>query len=186
LDKDGNELLQVIVKNTIKMGQLIDDLLDFSRLGRKEMMYDECDMDNIVRDITHSHVLLRKENSTEVTINKLHPAKADYTMIRQVWVNLISNAFKYAGKRKKIVLKLVLKKRRTTIRYYIKDNGVGFDPAYKHKLFGVFQRLHKVEEFPGTGVGLAIVQRIISRHNGKVWADAQKDAGATFYFTLPK
>ncbi len=186
LDKDGNEILQVIVKNTIKMGHLIDDLLDFSRLGRKEMLQDECDMENIVRDIIQEHILLRKENSTEITIYKLLTAKADYTMIRQVWVNLISNSFKYSGKREKICIEIGSKEEEDDILYYIKDNGVGFDPAYKHKLFGVFQRLHKVEEFSGTGVGLAIVQRIVSRHNGKVWADAQVDAGATFYFTLPK
>ena len=186
LDKEGNEILQVIVKNTIKMGHLIDDLLDFSRLGRKEMLQDECDMENIVRDIIQEHVLLRKENSTEININKLHTAKADYTMIRQVWVNLISNSFKYSGKREKICIEIGSKEEEDNILYYIKDNGVGFDPTYKHKLFGVFQRLHKVEEFSGTGVGLAIVQRIVSRHNGKVWADAQVDAGATFYFTLPK
>jgi PAS domain S-box-containing protein len=186
LDKDGNEILQVIAKNTIKMGHLIDDLLDFSRLGRKEMLQNECDMENIVRDIIQEYVLLRKENSTEITINKLHTAKADYTMIRQVWVNLISNSFKYSGKREKICIEIGSKEEENDILYYIKDNGVGFDPAYKHKLFGVFQRLHKVEEFSGTGVGLAIVQKIVLRHNGKVWAEAQVDAGATFYFTLPK
>ena len=150
------------------------------------MLQDECDMENIVRDIIQEHVLLRKENSTEININKLHTAKADYTMIRQVWVNLISNSFKYSGKREKICIEIGSKEEEDNILYYIKDNGVGFDPTYKHKLFGVFQRLHKVEEFSGTGVGLAIVQRIVSRHNGKVWADAQVDAGATFYFTLPK
>ncbi|NJN28115.1 MAG: hypothetical protein HC819_20160 [Cyclobacteriaceae bacterium] len=168
------------------MGQLIDDLLDFSRLGRKEMICNDCDMDTIVREIVQEHVLQRGNDSTEVIIRKLHETRADYTMITQVWANLISNAFKYAGKKKQVHIEIGSVEEEKSIRYYIKDNGVGFDPTYKHKLFGVFQRLHKVEEFSGTGVGLAIVQRIVARHHGKVWADAQVDQGATFYFTLPK
>jgi PAS domain S-box-containing protein len=186
LDSEGNEVLQVIMNNTQKMGQLIDDLLDFSRLGRKEMIHDECNMEQIVRAIVQEQAISHENDDAEVNIKELHPAKADYTMIKQVWINLISNAFKYSGKRDKIYIEIGSEESEDEIQYYVKDNGVGFDPAYKHKLFGVFQRLHKVEEFSGTGVGLAIVHRIVTRHHGRVWADAQKDAGAKFYFTLPK
>jgi PAS domain S-box-containing protein len=186
LDKEGNEILQVIMNNTRKMGQLIDDLLSFSRLGRKEIARTSCNMRKIVRDIIQDHLMLHKYNNADISIKKLYPAKADYNMIVQVWINLISNAFKYSGKREKRKIEIGSEELENEILYYIKDNGVGFDPAYKHKLFGVFQRLHKVEEFSGTGVGLAIVHKIITRHYGKVWAESQKDHGATFYFTLSK
>jgi len=187
LDSDGKEVLQVITNNTRKMGQLIDDLLHFSRLGRREMNSKECDMKGIVQNLIIDELKQELNHAdVHVDIKKIHPARADFNMIRQVWINLISNAIKYSGKKDQAYIEIGSYKHENEIVYYVKDNGVGFDPTYKHKLFGVFQRLHRIEDFDGTGVGLAIVHRIITRHHGRVWAEAEIDAGAKFYFTLPK
>jgi light-regulated signal transduction histidine kinase (bacteriophytochrome) len=118
-------------------------------------------------------------------VNPLELVKADAKMMEHVWANLISNAVKYSSKKSDPRVEIGCIKQRDDVCFYIKDNGVGFDMQYREKLFGVFQRLHRMEEYPGTGVGLAIVKRIVSRHGGKVWAESKINAGATFYFSLP-
>ena len=123
--------------------------------------------------------------AAKIKLNELKPANCDHTLIKQVWSNLLSNAVKYSKNEENPLIEIGSVEKNNQVVYYIKDNGVGFDTQYAGKLFGVFQRLHKTSDFPGTGVGLAIVHRKINRHGGKVWADAKVNEGAVFYFTLP-
>jgi PAS domain S-box-containing protein len=185
LDKEANRLLQIIRNNAHRMGHLIDDLLDFSRMGRKELDRTRVDMSALVANVQQeliSHELNRK---IEFRVKPLKEALGDLSMMRQVWINLISNALKYSKKQEVSRIEIGCKNENNHIVYYIQDNGVGFDMKYADKLFGVFQRLHKIEEFDGTGVGLALVHRIVSRHGGKIWAEAHINEGATFFFFLP-
>jgi PAS domain S-box-containing protein len=186
LDEEGRRVLNVIMNNAKRMGKLIDDLLDFGRLGRKEMQLVHVDMSALVDNIVQE--LLEREPGRQiyVKVDDLDPAFADADMIRQMWVNLLENAFKYTGKNAEAVIEVrSYKIKNQELCYEIKDNGVGFDMKYAPKLFGVFQRLHKIQDFSGTGVGLAIVKRIITRHGGRVWAEGDLKKGAIFYFTLP-
>ena len=185
LDEEGRRLLSVIQYNANKMGTLIDDLLDFSRLGKKEVQKTNLNMNELAKG---AWIDLNKsvKHKAEVKIGKLPPAKGDYGLIHQVLVNLISNGIKYSSKTKRPLVEIKSEQKDGELIYSVKDNGAGFDMQYAHKLFGVFQRLHKTEEFEGTGVGLAIVQRIINKHSGKVWAEAEVGKGATFYFSLPE
>jgi light-regulated signal transduction histidine kinase (bacteriophytochrome) len=184
LDEEGNRVMKVIMNNAKKMGNLIDDLLEFSRLGRKDVSKTECDVDSIERNILNDQ-MDNESRQIDLTVDELLPCRADLPMIRQVWINLISNALKYTRKtpNPKIGIRSYVERGNTI--YAISDNGVGFDMKYIGKLFGVFQRLHKQQDFEGTGVGLAIVYRIISRHGGKVWAEGAVNEGATFFFSLP-
>lgn len=127
-----------------------------------------------------------QERNVTCTIGDMPEARADEDMIRVVWTNLISNAFKYTGKKEKAEIEIGGKAEGDTVTYFIKDNGAGFDMKYIEKLFGVFQRLHSEDEFPGTGIGLANIKRVVERHGGKAWAEGEVDKGATFYFSLPK
>ncbi len=184
LDAEGKRLLLIIQESAKKMGQLIDDLLTFSRLGRKEIRKSTIDMTRLVKN-----VLLELDKSmgykAEIKLDALHPVEADEALIKQVFINLFSNAIKYSSKADHPLLTISSQQKQGELIYSVSDNGVGFDMQYAHKLFGVFQRLHSDEEFEGTGVGLAIVQRIISRHAGKVWAKGEINKGAAFYFSLP-
>jgi PAS domain S-box-containing protein len=186
LDDEGRRVLFVIMNNARRMGKLIDDLLEFSRLGRKEMQLSRVDMKSMVDGIVHQLLEQTPDRKIEVQVDSLHPAVSDPDMMRLVWFNLLENAFKYTGREDVAVIEV-----RSSaadgeeVRYEIKDNGVGFDMKYAPKLFGVFQRLHKIQDFGGTGVGLAIVKRIISRHGGRVWTEASLGKGAIFYFTIP-
>ncbi len=184
LDEEGKRILAVITTNANRMGQLIDDLLDFSRIGRKELSRSHVDMDQLVKTIlAESNV---EENSQlKIEIEPLGYANADPSLIRQVWINLISNAIKYSAKQPVSKIKIARTNLGDFIQYQISDNGVGFDMKYVGKLFEVFQRLHKQQDFAGTGVGLAIVKRIITRHGGSISAAASPQNGATFTFTLP-
>jgi light-regulated signal transduction histidine kinase (bacteriophytochrome) len=184
LDGEGKRLCKIIENNAMKMGQLIDDLLALSRLGRSEIRHMAVDMENLVQQTVADLSPNKKEISFK--IGKLPQAKCDLNLIRQVWVNLISNAIKYSSLNEKIDIQIGSSSKEDESIYYIKDNGIGFDMNYAHKLFGVFQRLHNRKEFEGTGVGLAIVQQIISRHGGRVWAEGTVGKGATFYFSLPE
>ncbi len=163
---------------------MIEDLLSFSRLSRQEIALSTIEMEALATTVFHE---LNTENELErinFTISHIPDALGDSAMIRQVWVNLISNAIKFTSHKSVRTIEIGYSIINDDCVYHIKDNGAGFDMNYIHKLFGVFQRLHTTKDFDGTGVGLAIVHRIINRHNGLVWAEAVVDQGATFYFTL--
>jgi PAS domain S-box-containing protein len=185
LGDEGNRLLGIVRSEAQRMGCLIDDLLRFSRIGRSEMVNAECDMAEIVGNTLASFDSKVMEGVT-IELKMLPPAVGDLAMLRQVWFNLISNAVKFSSKTAGPTIEIGGTSSPDTITYYIKDNGAGFDPRFAKKLFGVFQRLHSEEEFEGTGVGLAIVQRTIQRHGGSVWAEGKVGEGATFHFTLPR
>jgi PAS domain S-box-containing protein len=186
LDDEGKRYLNIIESNTKKMGQLIDDLLVFSRLGRQEIRVSEMNMGKLAKAVSEELKLAVPERKLKFTINTLIPAQGDQAMIRQVFVNLLSNAVKFTRPKERAVIEVDGRSEGNENVYTVKDNGVGFDMQYVNKLFGVFQRVHSAEEFEGTGVGLAIVQRIIHRHGGRVWAEGKVNEGATFYFTLPR
>jgi two-component system sensor kinase len=186
LDDDGKRVLEVIRSNTQNMGRLIDDLLAFSRLSRKQMEAAPVDMDGLASDVFQQLKSVIGDQPIEFNLAPLPDVEGDPALIRQVFVNLLSNAAKYSRPRPKTVIEVNGRRENGDCVYSVKDNGVGFDMTYAKKLFGVFQRLHSVEEFEGTGVGLAIVQRIVHRHGGRVWAEGKVDEGATFYFSLPK
>jgi signal transduction histidine kinase len=186
LDEDGRRLGSVIRQNAQKMSQLIDDLLTFSRLGRSTLNFSDIDMKNMVNAIYHEAATSEERQDVKFNIGDLPKAVGDSTMMRQVWMNLIANALKFSVHRRPAVISVGCQEEDDRPIYCIKDNGVGFDMKYKDKLFEIFQRLHSEREFPGTGVGLAIVQRIIQRHGGNVWAESEVNKGASFYFSLPK
>jgi PAS domain S-box-containing protein len=184
LDPEGRRLMNNIMNNAKKMGQLIDDLLNFSRIGRKELVKVKVQMNNIVANICSGLKNEQADRNIEFHIGELLPAQADNITIKHVWLNLISNAIKYSRCKDKAVIEIGSEIQGNEIIYHIKDNGAGFDMRYADKLFGVFQRLHSEEEFEGTGVGLALVYRIIVKHGGRVWAEGKVDEGAIFFFTL--
>jgi PAS domain S-box-containing protein len=186
LDTECQRLLKVIRSNTQNMGRLIDDLLAFSRLGRKEIQPSAIDMGELAKIVFEELKAQTPERKLQITIKPLPGAYGDRSMLRQVFVNLISNSIKFTRDREVVSIEIGAEIEDHQSVYYVKDSGVGFDMRYVHKLFGVFQRLHAAEEYEGTGVGLAIVHRIIQRHGGRVWAEGEVDAGATIYFTLPR
>ena len=185
LPPEAQRLLNVVRSNTQQMGTLIDDLLAFARLSRQSFDCTTIDMAALAQAALEELKKAEPCPLVPVTIHPLVPAQGNVSLIQQVMINLISNAVKFSRFRAEPRVEIGCFPDRNENTYFVKDNGVGFDMAYADKLFGVFQRLHSVEEFEGTGVGLAIVKRIINRHNGRVWADAKADEGATFYFTLP-
>jgi PAS domain S-box-containing protein len=186
LDSEGKRVCNVISKEARRMGQLIDDLLYFSRLGRREMHSSRIDMKALAVSVFNELIKEEKSERIDFQIAKLPSVKGDITMMRQVWMNLLSNAVKFTSKKERAVIEVGSKPSKDELIYYVRDTGTGFDMEYSNKLFGVFQRLHSESEFSGTGVGLAIVQRIIRRHGGRVWAEGEVDKGATFYFALPR
>ena len=167
------------------MGQLIDDLLNFSKLGRTEIVSRPLDMNELVQAVISQLRLGTEKLNTRFRFQELKPGYGDKNLMYQVWVNLISNAVKYSRKELNPVIEIGSKKINNEEVYYVKDNGVGFDMQYYDKLFSVFQRLHRQSEFEGTGVGLAVVNAVVTKHGGKVWAEGKVNEGATFYFTLP-
>ena len=185
LDIEGKKVLGVINKNVERMRRLIDDLLNLSRLGRKEVVRKNVDMNEMVRCVIDELEQGQKQ-TVEFDIKSLLPAYCDSSLLEVVWTNLISNAVKYSGKIERPVINISSSGENEEIIYSISDNGVGFDMLYADKLFRVFQRLHSSKEFEGTGVGLALVERIIMKHGGRVWAYGETDKGATFNFSLPE
>lgn len=185
LDEEAHRVIKTIIDNAARMGVLIDDLLEFSRLGRKELIKVPYSMHDGVTVVRHELMPAEGERNIEWRIGQLAPAMADSAAIKQVLTNLISNALKYTRHKPHAIIEMDSKTEAGKVIYIIKDNGAGFDMKYANKLFGVFQRLHPASEFEGTGVGLAIVQRIINKHGGEIWAEAVRDQGATFYFSLP-
>ena len=185
LNDDAKTLMSKINYNAQKMGTLIDDLLAFSKLGRKEVQKSPLRTREIVDGIL-TEINLITPCKALFTIKELPDTYADRALIRQVWVNLLSNAIKYSEKKECPEVEVGAIDAENETIYYVRDNGAGFDMKYADKLFGVFQRLHSTSEFEGTGIGLAIVQRIIFRHGGRTWAEGVVNEGASFYFTLPK
>ena len=186
LDAEGRRVLDVIRKNVGRMGQLIDDLLAFSRLGRAAMKPRRVAMTHLGRTVLEEIMAAETDRAIDARVADLPDALGDPTLLRQVWVNLLGNAVKYTRPRSPAVIQVTGRTEHDEVVYTVRDNGVGFDMAYVGKLFMVFQRLHKASEFEGTGVGLALVQRIVMRHRGRVWAEARPDEGAAFSFALPR
>ena len=183
LGEEGRRVAGVITKSAVKMGRLIDDLLGFARLGRKALTRSKVDMHGLAEDAFDE---CRPEGrKVELTLGPLPPALGDAALLKQVWVNLLSNAVKYSRARDPAKIDVSGEQRGGECVYQVKDNGVGFDPRYQDKLFGVFQRLHTDTEYEGTGVGLALVQRVVHRHGGWVKAQSTLGQGATFSFGLP-
>ena len=185
LEEEGLKMLRNIQLNATRMASLIDDLLAFSKLGRKEMEMKEVNFNELVDE-----VLLEMTNAgkskADIKINTLENVPADYSLLRQVWVNLLSNAIKYSSKKEHPQIEVGSMVSDNEVVYFVKDNGAGFNEAHMHKLFGVFQRLHTTNEFEGTGIGLAIAHRIVSKHGGRIWAESKINEGATFYFALQR
>jgi PAS domain S-box-containing protein len=185
LDDEGKRLLAVICSEAKRMGQLIDDLLAFSRLGRQQLAFMDIDMTALATSAFETLVAVDLTKAPELNMKTLPTTRGDPAMLGQVFVNLLDNAIKFSGARKDPIIEVGGWLADNQNVYYVKDNGVGFDEKYSARLFGVFERLHTRDEFAGTGVGLALVQRIVLRHGGRVWAESKLGQGATFYFALP-
>jgi light-regulated signal transduction histidine kinase (bacteriophytochrome) len=185
LDEEEMSCIAVMMETAGRMGELIDDLLEFSRLGRVALTQKRVDMNALVEDAIRELQITQGETGVKIIRNDLGFSESDPKLIKQVWVNLISNALKYSSKKDKPIIHIGTRQDAEELIYYVKDNGAGFDMSHANKLFNVFQRLHKMSEYEGTGVGLALAHRIITKHGGRIWADAKVDEGATFYFTLP-
>jgi len=185
LDSRGQTYLKMIGTKTQNMWQLIQDLLAFSRLGYQGIKPSDINIEELARSVFDELRSVSPERKIHLDIKGLPPAHGDPAMIRQVLMNLLSNAIKFTQSREIGVIELGGENKEKESLYYVKDNGIGFDMKFHDKLFGVFKRVHGDEKFDGTGVGLAMVQRIIQRHGGKVWAEGEMNQGATFYFTLP-
>jgi light-regulated signal transduction histidine kinase (bacteriophytochrome) len=185
LSAGAQRYLRLVSENTTRMGELIDDLLMFSRLGRQAIHRQPVRPADVARRALDDLSADRAGRQVTIRVDDLPPCEADPALLLQVYVNLLSNAIKFTRRCPEATIEVgAIAGNPSCQAYFVRDNGTGFDMKYAHKLFGVFQRLHAQEEFEGTGVGLAIVHRIISRHGGRVWAEAAPDAGATFYFTL--
>ncbi|MCX6204902.1 MAG: CHASE3 domain-containing protein [Bacteroidetes bacterium] len=184
-DEDGLSVLASIITNSKKMGQLIDDLLAFSKLGRKSISGSEINMQQMVTTLCQE---ISKENlarKIEFSIHQLTPIYGDPSLLHQVWINLINNSVNFSKYKPTTIIEIGCYQKDDQTVYFVKDHGSGFDMKYYDKLFGVFQRLHGQEEFEGTGIGLAIIQKIVTKHNGLVWGESILNEGASFYFSLP-
>ena len=185
LDVEGKRMLNVIQDSIHDMGQLIDGLLAFSRLNHNGMKVSNINMRDLATEVFEQVRLGHPERQIRLDIQALPSARGDRAMIQEVFANLLSNAVKFTAPREETIIEVGGRTEGNENIYHVKDNGVGFDMKYVDKLFHVFQRLHSTAEFEGTGIGLALVQRIIRRHGGRVWAEGKVNEGATFYFTLP-
>jgi light-regulated signal transduction histidine kinase (bacteriophytochrome) len=184
LSPEGRRYLLRIQGGTKRMGALVDDLLNLTRIGRHELKQQVTSLRDIVRDVIEDLKLDAGGRQVEWKTSELPNLKADPALLKVVFQNLLSNAMKYSGTRSKAIIEIGTEKIAAEQVIYVRDNGVGFDMKYADKLFGVFQRLHRAEDFEGTGVGLATVHRIVQKHGGRIWAKAEIDKGATFYLSL--
>jgi light-regulated signal transduction histidine kinase (bacteriophytochrome) len=184
LDAEAVSKFDIIRSNTEKMGQLIDDLLSFSRLGKAELSRRMVDMNLLVREVLEELEAANPDRNITFKIDPLPQLMVDQHLMKQVWSNLLANAVKFTRNRDVALIEVGVRTEQNDNICFIRDNGAGFDMKYHDKMFGVFQRLHLTSEYEGTGVGLAIVQRIIHRHGGRIWAQGEVDKGATFYFSL--
>jgi light-regulated signal transduction histidine kinase (bacteriophytochrome) len=185
LPAEGQRLLNIVTSSADEMREMIDNLLKFSRLGRQALSIQDVNVSALVNEVVEE---LRKQESgrkVEIQIADLPGCKGDPVLLRQVFVNLLSNAIKFTRMKDRPQIEIGSRHNKREKVYFVRDNGAGFDMRYAEKLFGVFQRLHDEEQFEGTGIGLSIVQRIIQRHGGRIWAEAEEGKGATFYFALP-
>lgn len=185
LDPEARRLLGIIQQNSRRMGQMIDALLEFSRLSRQPLEIGPLDIAALAHDVVDELRHQERGRAIDIAIAPLPAARGDRGLARRVLVNLIGNAFKFTRGRADGRVEIGSRSDGSETVYHVRDNGVGFDMRYAGKLFGVFQRLHRADEFEGTGVGLAVAQRILHRHGGRIWAEGKVDEGATFYFTLP-
>jgi PAS domain S-box-containing protein len=186
LSAEGRRLVRTVRESTQQMARLIDDLLEFSRVARAETVIADVDMTRLVRSVFSQLMMLEGERSVDLSVEKLPTVKGDLSLLRQVWLNLVGNALKFSRDRDVARIEIDHAEANGDVVFRIRDNGVGFDMTYADKLFGVFQRLHYSDEFPGSGVGLATVRRIVQRHGGDVWAEGEVDNGATVSFRLPR
>lgn len=186
LDADGQEMFDNVLKSTHNMGTLIDGLLNFSRLGRKGLNIDTINSEKLVTDIWTEQWVVAGQPEVQITIDALPNVMADEFLMRQLWYNLISNALKYSSKSTPPIIHISGKIIDNQVEYTIADNGIGFDMRYVDKIFGVFQRLHSDKDYEGIGVGLSFVQRIITKHKGKIWVESEVGHGTTFYFSIPQ
>jgi PAS domain S-box-containing protein len=186
LPDEGRRYLQTVRQGAQRMGALIDDLLTFSRLSRAPLHNQEINLVKQVNQVLEELSAQREGRQIMIRVDDLPACQGDQALLHQVWINLLSNALKYTRNCPVATVEIGCKIEEGEKVYFVRDNGAGFDMRYMHKLFGVFQRLHRTDEFEGTGVGLAIVQRVIHRHGGQIWAEAVPNKGATFYFTLNK
>lgn len=184
LPEEGQRYLRIIREGAQQMGALIADLLAFSRMTREPVKKEPIAMANLVDAALEELGHLRSDRRIEFRISALPPSQGDSALLRQVWINLLSNALKYSRNRDPAVIEVGSMPGDNGTVYFVRDNGTGFDMKYADKLFGVFERLHRAEEYEGTGVGLALVHRILHRHGGRVWAEAEPDRGAAFFFTV--
>jgi light-regulated signal transduction histidine kinase (bacteriophytochrome) len=184
MDADGLRYLQLVEKSALQMGQLIDDLLTFSRTGRQALNVQPVITADVVNAALDDLKTMQENRRVNISVGDLADCEADPSLLRQVWLNLLSNALKYTRKCDPAVITIGSRREGGMDVFFVRDNGAGFDMKYADKLFGVFQRLHLTDDYEGTGVGLALVQRIVQRHGGKVWAEAKLNLGATFHFTL--
>jgi PAS domain S-box-containing protein len=186
LDEEGHRLIRVVRKNAARMGNLIDDMLAFARAGRRELVLADIDFEALVREVLEDLAPSYVGRQVNVNIGPLPRVRADVTALRQVVVNLLGNAIKFTRPRPLAYIDVRGEIAGNEVICSVRDNGVGFEPQYAQKLFGIFQRLHDGEDFEGTGIGLGIVKRIIDKHGGRVWAEGAPGSGATFYFALPR
>jgi len=186
LPEKGKHYLNTIADSVHQMGLLIDDLLQFSRTGRQEMRLINLDMNTLLQEVLETIKSDLLGRNIEWILATLPGVFGDPALLKLVWFNLMSNAVKFTRKKENTCIEIGFREEDTEYVFFVRDNGAGFDMQYAHKLFGVFQRLHSIAEYEGTGIGLANVRRIIFNHGGRTWAEAEPDKGATFYFTLPK
>lgn len=185
MPEEARRYLLNIENGALRMGALIDDLLSFSRLSRLDLTRTNVDMNAMVHGVWNELAQERVDRDVDFNSPQLPGIEADRALIKQVLINLLSNALKFTSQREKTIVSISFTSSDTETIFCVHDNGVGFDVRYADKLFGPFQRLHKAKDFPGTGIGLALVQRIVHRHGGRVWAESELDKGASFYFSIP-
>lgn len=186
LDDEANKIMRILMESAKSLGLLIDDLLKFSQLGRLDAVRIDVNMNMIVNAVIKEMMLLWLVGKYAVVRHELPSCRGDVNMLKQVWYNLVDNALKYSGKKELPYIEIGCDENPIEFTYFIKDNGVGFDMAYSDRLFGVFQRLHRKDEFDGTGLGLSLVKRIVEKHRGRVYALSELNVGSTFFFTIPK
>lgn len=184
MGEESKALLTRVIANTNKMERLIDDILLYVRAGRQPIASGEVELDPLVRNIADE--LEDSYKHAQILVGALPTVNGDPTMLKQIYSNLLGNAVKFSSGREHPVIEVGASLEGGETMFYVKDNGVGFDMVYAGKLFGMFQRLHADPEYPGTGIGLALVKRLIERQGGRIWAESQPDRGATFYFTLAR